>query len=89
MSIGDAPYAAELLTRCRFPIEPGELNCAVSGGADSLALLVLAVRAGFSVTAFHVDHGLRAGSASEATLALDLLRSWSRLGESKYTPRTE
>ena len=68
MSGGDAPYAAELLTRCRFPAERGELNCAVSGGADSLALLVLAVRAGFSVTAFHVDHGLRPGSASEAGL---------------------
>jgi len=38
----------------------------VSGGADSLALLVLAVAAGCDVTAVHVDHGLRAGSAAEA-----------------------
>lgn len=38
----------------------------MSGGADSLALLVLAVAAGCSVTAVHVDHGLRPGSASEA-----------------------
>jgi tRNA(Ile)-lysidine synthase len=42
----------------------------VSGGADSLALLVLAATAasatGQSVTAYHVDHGLRPGSASEA-----------------------
>jgi tRNA(Ile)-lysidine synthase len=38
----------------------------VSGGADSLALLVLAVDAGCVVTAVHVDHGLRAGSAEEA-----------------------
>jgi tRNA(Ile)-lysidine synthase len=38
----------------------------VSGGADSLALLVLAVDAGCRVTAVHVDHGLRAGSAAEA-----------------------
>ena len=40
--------------------------CAVSGGADSLALLVLAVHAGLDVTAIHVDHGLRRGSAAEA-----------------------
>jgi tRNA(Ile)-lysidine synthase len=40
----------------------------VSGGADSLALLVLAVAAGCQVTAVHVDHGLRPGSAGEADL---------------------
>ena len=42
------------------------MSCAVSGGADSLALLVLAVEAGCLATAVHVDHGLRAGSAAEA-----------------------
>ena len=57
---------SELLARCTFP-EPGTaVTCAVSGGADSLALLVLAVDAGCTVTAVHVDHGLRAGSAAEA-----------------------
>ena len=40
----------------------------MSGGADSLALLVLAVAAGCRVTAVHVDHGLRAGSAAEAAV---------------------
>jgi tRNA(Ile)-lysidine synthase len=40
--------------------------CAVSGGADSLALLALAVHAGLEVTAVHVDHGLRPGSDGEA-----------------------
>jgi tRNA(Ile)-lysidine synthase len=40
--------------------------CGVSGGADSLALLTLAVEAGCEVTALHVDHGLRSESASEA-----------------------
>jgi tRNA(Ile)-lysidine synthase len=38
----------------------------VSGGADSLALLVLAIDAGCCVTAVHVDHGLRPGSELEA-----------------------
>lgn len=38
----------------------------MSGGADSLALLALAVSAGCVVTAVHVDHGLRPGSAAEA-----------------------
>lgn len=51
--------------RCRFP-SSGPVTCAVSGGPDSLALLVLACDAGLDVTAVHVDHGLRPGSASEA-----------------------
>lgn len=38
----------------------------MSGGADSLALLVLARRAGLDVVAVHVDHGLRPGSDREA-----------------------
>jgi tRNA(Ile)-lysidine synthase len=38
----------------------------VSGGPDSLALLALARAAGCEVTAVHVDHGLRPGSAAEA-----------------------
>ena len=41
---------------------------AVSGGADSLALLVLAVAAGLRVTAVHVDHALRPESADEAAV---------------------
>jgi len=56
----------ELLGRCQFPAAGTEVTCAVSGGADSLTLLVLAVAAGCSVTAVHVDHGLRPGSVAEA-----------------------
>lgn len=44
------------------------MTCAVSGGADSLALLALAVAASLEVTAIHVDHGLRPDSATEAHL---------------------
>jgi tRNA(Ile)-lysidine synthase len=55
-----------LLARCTFPPAGAPLDCAVSGGPDSMALLVLAVAAGCDVTAHHVDHGLRPGSAAEA-----------------------
>ena len=58
--------ADRLLARCTFPLAAAPVACAVSGGADSLALLVLAVRAGCEVTAIHVDHGLRPGSTAEA-----------------------
>ena len=47
------------------------LTCAVSGGPDSLALLALACAAGCDVTAVHVDHGLRRGSAAEADVVAD------------------
>jgi tRNA(Ile)-lysidine synthase len=57
---------ADLLASGRFPAPGTAVTCAVSGGADSLALLVLAVAAGCEATAIHVDHGLRPGSASEA-----------------------
>ncbi|MDP9074401.1 MAG: tRNA lysidine(34) synthetase TilS, partial [Actinomycetota bacterium] len=58
--------AAPLLARCRFPPPGTAVCCAVSGGSDSLALLLLAASAGLRPTAVHVDHGLRSSSASEA-----------------------
>jgi hypoxanthine phosphoribosyltransferase len=54
------------LERCHFGPGDGRLTCAVSGGADSLALLVLATATGRPVTAVHVDHGLRADSGNDA-----------------------
>jgi tRNA(Ile)-lysidine synthase len=62
----DAGERQALLARCTFPPPGAAVSCAVSGGADSLALLVLAVDAGCRVTAVHVDHGLRPESAAEA-----------------------
>ena len=59
---------SDLVPRCSFPPPGSTLDCAVSGGPDSLALLVLAAAAGCAVTAIHVDHGLRAGSDAEATV---------------------
>ena len=63
-----ARRAEDLLGRCSFPPAGTSVACAVSGGADSLALLVLAVAAGLEATAIHVDHGLRPGSAGEAAV---------------------
>ena len=60
-----------MLARCTFPPAGTAVTCAVSGGADSLALLVLAVAAGCRATAVHVDHGLRAGSVAEADVVRD------------------
>jgi tRNA(Ile)-lysidine synthase len=45
---------------------------AVSGGADSSALLVLAAEAGCDVTAIHVDHGLRPSAGAEADMVATL-----------------
>jgi len=59
---------AGLLARCSFPPAGTAVDVAVSGGADSLALLVLAMAAGCEVTAHHVDHALRDGSAGESSL---------------------
>lgn len=42
------------------------LGLAISGGGDSVALLLLAVEAGLPVAAVTVDHGLRAEAAAEA-----------------------
>ncbi|MDH3303310.1 MAG: tRNA lysidine(34) synthetase TilS [Acidimicrobiia bacterium] len=62
----DGDLLDRLTARCTFPAPGTEVVCAVSGGADSLALLALAGGAGLAVTAVHVDHGLRPGSAAEA-----------------------
>jgi tRNA(Ile)-lysidine synthase len=55
-----------LLARCDFPAAGTEVTCAVSGGADSLALLALAAAGGLVATAVHVDHGIRPGGKAEA-----------------------
>src|SRR5688500_13517351 len=62
----------DLLARCTFPPPGTHVTWAVSGGADSAALLILAVAAGCTVEAVHVDHGLRRGSDREAAVVADL-----------------
>lgn len=61
-----APRLQELLERCRFPARRGPVVCGVSGGQDSLALLILATAAGYEPTAVYVDHGLRPETVNEA-----------------------
>lgn len=80
------PLVTRLLDRCTFP-PPGEpARCAVSGGADSTALAVLAAAAGCVVECAHVDHGLRPGSGDEADLVAGLARA---LGASFISLRVE
>ena len=73
----------DLLARCTFPAAGTAVDCAVSGGPDSLALLVLAREAGCSVTAWHVDHGLRPGSAAEADVVASAAGRWGAAFEAR------
>jgi len=58
--------SSQLLKDCYFP-EPGTpVRLAVSGGPDSLGLLLLAIEAGLSPTVHHVDHHARPTSTSDA-----------------------
>jgi tRNA(Ile)-lysidine synthase len=81
-----------LLPRCTFPdgAGPGHgdrpVVAAVSGGPDSLALLVLATAAGLNVEAVHVDHGLRDGSDREADV---VAAAAARFGASFRAERVE
>ena len=60
-------WLAAALDRCAFPSpDRGPVHLAVSGGPDSMALMVLARAAGLAGVAIHVDHGLRPGSVAEA-----------------------
>lgn len=63
-ALQSSALASALLSRADFP-NRAELHCAVSGGADSLALLLLATRTNRRVMAWHVDHGLRTESSGE------------------------
>ena len=58
-----------LLDRCTFPAPGTEVVCGLSGGADSSALVALAIESGCLVTAVHVHHGLRNGADHDADVA--------------------
>ncbi|MFV0316481.1 MAG: tRNA lysidine(34) synthetase TilS [Microthrixaceae bacterium] len=69
------PVLGALLRLCWFP-ERDHLDVAVSGGADSLCLLALAMATGAAVTAHHVDHGTRPGGHTEADSVAEVCRAW-------------
>lgn len=97
ISTNAVEFIATLLQRCQFRVvatQHGQskrdrhstdvhVDCAVSGGADSLALMILARAAGFAVTAWHVDHGLRSGSESEADLVATAAQRFGAAFESR------
>lgn len=68
----------KLLKRCFFAphSDTGNLELAVSGGADSVAMLVLGSLVGPAVTVWHLDHGLRSTSSAEAEWVLSLAKAF-------------
>ncbi|MGC1420592.1 MAG: tRNA lysidine(34) synthetase TilS [Acidimicrobiales bacterium] len=58
--------AQSLLLECHFPDPATPVDLAVSGGPDSLGLLLLALEADLVVTVHHVDHHARPASAADA-----------------------
>ena len=58
--------------------KPSRVTAAVSGGADSVALLnalrVLSEEKGFKLSAAHVDHGLRPASGDDAAFVAEMCR---------------
>lgn len=80
-----APALRAMADACRWPAAPA-LDVAVSGGADSMALVVLARVAGKTVRAHHVDHGLRPGSEAEVEVVAAAVR---RLGATFTSTRVD
>ena len=60
-----------LLKRCTFPEATTKVTCALSGGADSTALVFLAIAAGCTVDAVHIHHGLRTSADDDAVVPVD------------------
>lgn len=88
----DVCKAAEEAIRANRLIGPGQgVVAAVSGGADSVALLMclhaLAPRLGFTLYAAHLHHGIRGESANEDQSFTQAL--CQRLGVPFYTARAD
>jgi tRNA(Ile)-lysidine synthase len=76
---------SELLAHCTFPPAGTAVTCAVSGGSDSMGLMILAIAAGCVTTVVHVDHGLRPGSAAEAAV---VAAAATRFGAAAFVAET-
>jgi tRNA(Ile)-lysidine synthase len=63
-----------LLASCHFPSSGTAVHLAVSGGPDSLGLLLLARTRGLDVTVHHVDHHARSTSGDDATHVASICR---------------
>lgn len=60
------PEYQSIQTLCHFPVPGTPVALAVSGGPDSLGMLLLALDAGLDVRVHHVDHHARATSTADA-----------------------
>jgi tRNA(Ile)-lysidine synthase len=65
---------AALVASCHFPSSGTAVDLAVSGGPDSLGLLLLARARGLDVTVHHVDHCARPTSGDDATYVAAICR---------------
>lgn len=63
-----------LLASCHFPVAQSAVELAVSGGPDSLGLLLLALVAGLRVVVHHVDHHARPTSGRDAAHVAEVCR---------------
>lgn len=66
------PDARALLDDCHFPAPATSVDLAVSGGPDSLGLMLLAGEAGLAVRVHHVDHHARPSSSSDAAYVAEV-----------------
>jgi tRNA(Ile)-lysidine synthase len=73
MGVGELTESVEQVVAKGLPADAPVL-IACSGGADSVALAVSAVRVGVRCTIGHVDHGLRPDSAADAESVRELAR---------------
>lgn len=71
-----APFLPEASSWLKASILPSRLAVAWSGGADSTALLLALLSQGHQVEAWHIDHGWRADSASEAEALKRCAMQW-------------
>lgn len=67
----------KLNEECVFPTAGTAVDLAVSGGPDSLGLLLLALDAGLVVTVHHVDHHARGASTHDAAYVQEVSRRFA------------